>query len=846
MQSIQHELHIHYIILGNAMWQITSLTLSTGLIALMCFLMFWAIWQRRGLPGARLLGILVFAAEWWFITAALEDAAVAREQRIFFAKLQYFAIESVPVLWLNFGLEYSRIKFKLNARLRRSLSLLWIFQIITVLLVLTNEQHGWIWSQIRPLGPTLVYEHGFWFWMAAIYNYTLMTAGTVALFYMVFRSPGIYRTQIVIIITGAIFPFLGNVIYLFKLLPPELGDMTPTALMITCIIYTWGIFRYRLFDLVPIARDALVDNMMDGMVVLDEFENVLYLNPAARKILGLAESQISRLSQAVQSFQTVTASEIFSQRPNILEQVRSNQSGELELSDSGGQLRYIKLNIDLLRSEGGISNGKMVLLQDVTTLKLSEERFRSIVNIVPDAIFLVNQLGEIVLANAQCPALFGYSTTEFLGMPIEDLVPERFEGHARLRENYLDDPYPRPMGKGAEIFAQRKDGSQFQAEISLSPMQTPNGVLILAAIRDISERKTAEERLRLQSAALESAATGVVITDINGQIISVNPAFTEITGFDSTEVIGKNPRLLNSGMHNLEFFENMWGTILAGKIWQGETFNLRKDGTLYVEEQTIAPVRDEQGKITHFISTKQDITGRKQAEEMRDQLMHTIIHDLRNPLTSILAALDMLDYWSERLKLEAEPVEILQITRTSSWRMLGLVNTILDLSKMENGMLTLNREPVVLATLVEQIFRIESPLAIRREVLLLNNMPFDLPIVQVDQVLMGRVLQNLIDNALKFTPDGSSVEVSGLYDSQTGEVTVKVTDRGSGIPPDVQNRLFQKFASSSQERGTGLGLAFCRIAVEAHGGRIWAESQPDVGTTFLFTLPVREKSPQQT
>ena len=114
------------------------------------------------------------------------------------------------------------------------------------------------------------------------------------------------------------------------------------------------------------------------------------------------------------------------------------------------------------------------------------------------------------------------------------------------------------------------------------------------------------------------------------------------------------------------------------------------------------------------------------------------------------------------------------------------------------------------------------------------------------------MLQNLIDNALKFTPDGSSVEVSGLYDSQTGEVTVKVTDRGSGIPPDVQNRLFQKFASSSQERGTGLGLAFCRIAVEAHGGKIWAESQPNAvsqpnqGTTFLFTLPVREKSPQQT
>jgi PAS domain S-box-containing protein len=349
----------------------------------------------------------------------------------------------------------------------------------------------------------------------------------------------------------------------------------------------------------------------------------------------------------------------------------------------------------------------------------------------------------------------------------------------------------------------------------------------------------------LQSAALESAATGVLITDINGVILWVNPAFTTITGFSAQEAIGKNPRILNSGTHDLQFFTQLWKTILAGQIWQHETINRRKDGRIYVEEQTIAPVRDASGQISHFISTKQDITQRKQLEELRDELMHTIVHDLRNPLTSMLASLDMLEYWREQLQLEKEPVQILQIARTSAWRMLGLVNTILDLYKLESGKMQLKREPLVLTPLVEQIFRIESPLAIRREVLLLNNIPFDLPVLNLDQLLIGRVIQNLIDNALRYTPDGGNVEVSACYDPQQRVIILSVHDQGPGVPPEAQSRLFQKFVSSSKERGTGLGLAFCRLAVEAHNGRIWAESEPGQGTTFLVSLPLDEISTQE-
>jgi PAS domain S-box-containing protein len=711
------------------MLQYTPVFLSTGLIVLLCLLIFWTTWQQRNLPGARPLAALIVATAWWIIGATLEEAVLSPSLKIIWSKLQYFSIESAPVLWLIFALEYSRLMEHLSEQVRRGLPLLWVVPVITLCLVFTNEKHWLIWSQITSQGAFLHYDHGLGFWIAAAYNYLLMIGGMLALLWMIRHSIGVNRAQTAIIIIGAIFPFIGNALYLLRLTPVEVGDLTPNALMVTCILYAWGILRYRLFDLVPVARDTLVDRMADGMLVLDNQERVLYINPAAEKLLHL---QFSDTPDQAQIIPGIRADQAFSSHPDLLQSIRDSQSSDHQIQDASSQSIYLRLNIDPLNDRDGNTAGKMVLIQDITSLKVSEERFRS-----------------------------------------------------------------------------------------------------------------DEERLRLQSAALESAATGVLITDINGVILWVNPAFTTITGFSAQEAIGKNPRILNSGTHDLQFFTQLWKTILAGQIWQHETINRRKDGRIYVEEQTIAPVRDASGQISHFISTKQDITQRKQLEELRDELMHTIVHDLRNPLTSMLASLDMLEYWREQLQLEKEPVQILQIARTSAWRMLGLVNTILDLYKLESGKMQLKREPLVLTPLVEQIFRIESPLAIRREVLLLNNIPFDLPVLNLDQLLIGRVIQNLIDNALRYTPDGGNVEVSACYDPQQRVIILSVHDQGPGVPPEAQSRLFQKFVSSSKERGTGLGLAFCRLAVEAHNGRIWAESEPGQGTTFLVSLPLDEISTQE-
>ncbi|MBI4573411.1 MAG: PAS domain S-box protein [candidate division NC10 bacterium] len=186
---------------------------------------------------------------------------------------------------------------------------------------------------------------------------------------------------------------------------------------------------------------------------------------------------------------------------------------------------------------------------------------------------------------------------------------------AAMEERLWSGGGSRILGKTVEMHGFRRDGSEFPLELSLAAWQTGQDRFFSATIRDISERKRAEEQLRLQSVALESAANAVVITDREGRITWVNPAFTRLTGYTPEETLGQNPRLIKSGNHGQVFYRELWETILSGRVWQREMTNRCKDGSIFTEEQTITPVRDQRGEITHFVSIDHDISARRRAEE---------------------------------------------------------------------------------------------------------------------------------------------------------------------------------------------------------------------------------------
>jgi PAS domain S-box-containing protein len=252
-------------------------------------------------------------------------------------------------------------------------------------------------------------------------------------------------------------------------------------------------------------------------------------------------------------------------------------------------------------------------------LKVSEERSRLILESSAEGIFGTDTEGRITFVNPAACRMLGFTAEELIGQPSHAAIHHH---HADGRE-YSQAECPMfaayTRGEASRIddeFLWRKDGSGFPVEYGATPMLKDGAIVgAVVSFTDITERKRAEEELLTQHSALESAANAIVITNNKGVIQWVNPAFTRLTGYTRDEAVGQNPRVLKSGVHDREFFRNLWETVLAGKVWQGALTNKRKDGTLYQEEMTITPVRSKDGKITHFVAVKQDITERKEAED---------------------------------------------------------------------------------------------------------------------------------------------------------------------------------------------------------------------------------------
>jgi len=241
--------------------------------------------------------------------------------------------------------------------------------------------------------------------------------------------------------------------------------------------------------------------------------------------------------------------------------------------------------------------------------------FRALFDTAFDATIVVDEQGEIILANAACQPLLGYTPAELFGRPVETLVPQRFQAHGELRGRFLENPHARAMGQGMALYARHADGRDIPVDIALNPVTLDSRRWTAAVIRDMRGRAHGVEALRVQATALRSAANGVVITDRSGTITWVNPAACAITGYHPEELIGQHTRILKSGAHDRAFYEDLWAQIAKGETWTGTIVNRRKDGALYHEEQTIAPVFDGAGQVSHFIAIKQDVSARKRDEE---------------------------------------------------------------------------------------------------------------------------------------------------------------------------------------------------------------------------------------
>lgn len=463
-----------------------------------------------------------------------------------------------------------------------------------------------------------------------------------------------------------------------------------------------------------------------------------------------------------------------------------------------------------------------------------------------DAIFLISLDGKHIDSNPRAIEMFGYPAEEIVGMSINQLIAPDEIPKAELMLKRL------MSGEKVPIYERRfrhRNGTIIPAEVNAALLYDHKGkpLHIQSILHDITARKSIEEQLRLRSAALEAAANGIVITDRAGIIQWANPAFTTLTGYTVDEAVGKNPReLVNSGHHDKAFFADMWQTILAGETWHGQLTNRRKDGSLYTEEQTITPVRNDYGEITHFIAIKQDITARKEAEQRAFELafeqervrilarfIQDTSHEFRTPLAVIQSSLYFINKVNDPEIRQQKSAQI----EEQAMRLANLLDMLVKMTHLDSG-IRFDLQPTNINTLLKEISD-ELQAKIQKKQLSLHfEFNESLPPIKADSDQLWEAFYQLIDNAIRFTPAGGSIKLVTHHLPTCAKI--EIHDTGSGIPEESKPRIFERFYrldTAHTTPGFGLGLAIAHKIIVEHGGLIDFDSTVGAGTVFRVSLP---------
>lgn len=610
-----------------------------------------------------------------------------------------------------------------------------------------------------------------------------------------------------------------------------------------------------------IFNDALIEAIPGAFYMLDAQGRYVQWNAYQQNVIVGRDDEEMKKFPAIETIHPDDRQMVLERMENIMQNGVEDSDEVRTLVKGGSEWRWFRISGKRIVIDGnplligiGIDINERKLAEE-TALKNSEDRFRTLFE-EHSAVKLVIEpdSGNIIDANK--------AAVKFYGWPAEVLRTMRIQEINTLQAEKVQKQLQPNRNSELDKFSarhRRADGSIRDVDVFATNVSIAGKDLIYSIVHDVTESKLAENQLRKLSTAIGQSPVTVFITDLSGNIEYVNPAFTRHTGYSREEAIGNNECIMHPGLMQKEVNSEIWESILAGKVWQGELCNRKKNGELYWEDAVISPIINEEGMVTNFVAIKEEITEKKklwtdlvqakekaeESDRLKSAFLANISHEIRTPMNGILGFAELL---KEPELTGDEQSEYIDLIRQSGERMLSLINDLIDISRIEAGETFFQITETPVNTLLHNLHAFFRPQAEKKALHLScsTGLSDSKSTIDTDETKLGQILTNLIQNALKFTHKGN---IAFGYERVGENLEFFVSDTGIGIPAAMKEKIFDRFRQldnslTRTHEGSGLGLCITKAYVEKLGGKIDVESHEGQDCTFRFTIPYSPCSSQ--
>ncbi len=834
--------------------------LLTGFISLSLSIYAWVKYgAKRRIDPPRIFSVMFFAVCIWALGSALAVIGAENSLIYFWEQFKYIGILIIPPSWAILAAKWTgRGAFLTPLKIL----LLYVPSFVYIAIIFTDSYHHLIWEKIEfvPYGSftNMITVHGIGWWSMWAFSYFLILIGIIYFINALFNTRYLYQKQALILLIGAFIPWIANAIYAFNLGPFAVVDFTPTAFIITGVIFAWGFSRLRLIDIPSFAKHAVFEYLDDPVFVFDANHRLLEINPCAEQLFHLNGKEIIAKD----------AYTVFANQPSLIDLLKNSSTEPTEFNyNYNDSERTFDVHVICLSDKKKQCKGYLLALRDITQRKKgenalleSEKKFRTYTEAASVAI-MIYQNDKWIYANPSAEKITGYSNNELLSMYFWDIVHPDYtdfiirRGRARQRGETPPDYY--------EVKIISKDGREKWMDLKANTIKYDNKIAVLITANDITDRKEAEVTVERQLAAITSSIDGIAILNDNHEYTYVNRAFSQIYGYDNPdELMGKTWVTIFNEEELKRFEHTIMPQLQKEGRWRGESVGKKKSGIEFNQEVTFTSLQD-----GGLICVVRDITKQKMVmNELQDahELLYTVNrdlekkvkertaqieglikqkddfinqlgHDLKTPLTPMMVLLPLL---KEKTTVEKD-LELFEVVIRNVYFMKDLVNKTIDLAKLNSDKIAFSIETVDLNDVTAMLVENNQVLLEKNHISIINNISKPL-FVQADKLRINEVFNNLISNAIKYTPkEGGTISINA--DEDETMVTISVKDTGIGMTQEEISNIFNEFYKADESRhdldSSGLGLTITKKIIEKHGGTVWAESEgKGKGSTLFFTL----------